>query len=37
MTTVLVLAVPNFEKVFTMESDASRKGISAILSKKGIP
>ena len=37
MVTALVLAIPNFDDPFTVESDASSGGISAVLTQNGRP
>ena len=37
MVTALVLALPNFDDSFTVESDASSGGISAVLTQNGRP
>ena len=37
MTTTPVLALPNFDALFVVESDASHNGIGAILSQNGKP
>lgn len=37
MTTTLTLSLPNFKEVFIVETDASREGICAILTRQGKP
>lgn len=37
MTTTPILAMPNFNEPFTIETDASRDGIGAILTQQGRP
>lgn len=37
MTTMSVLAVPNFEKTFIVEADASGKELGAVLMQEGQP
>ena len=35
MTTTLILVMPNFNDVFTIETDASGEGIGAVLTQQG--
>ena len=37
MTTTSILAMPNFNETFTVETDASGDGIGAILQQQGKP
>ena len=37
MVNVPILTIPNFEKTFIIKSDASRKGVGAILMQEGKP
>ena len=37
MTTTPVLAMPNFQEQFTVETDACMDGIGAVLMQKGQP
>ena len=37
MTTTPILAMPKFNDAFTIETDASREGIGAVLSQQGKP
>ena len=37
MTTTSILAMPNFNDAFTIETDASGEGIGAVLSQQGKP
>jgi hypothetical protein len=37
MTTTPIMAMPNFNKAFTIETDASGDGIGAVLVQQGKP
>ena len=37
MTTTPILAMPNFNEPFTVETNASREGIGTILTQQGRP